>query len=333
MSLYAVENLDDALDATREFLLPFDRSRWLKLAVVVLFLGVSGTNVFQYSFGGGGGGSTTDSMIGPVEPAVWVLAAAIIGAILLVGLVYALVGSVMEFVFVESLRAESVSVRQYFRSWWGQGLRLFGFRIGVVVFTITTVLVVSAPALFVAFGSGQIGAGALVPLYLVLVPVFVVVAMGIAVVYSFTTVFVVPIMMVDDCGVVAGWRRLWPSIKSAWKQYLTYAIASLVLTFIGGVLFTMAAVFIALLLVLPFGVFAALGAGVMLVWEPLGWVIIAFVVFAYVLTLIAVSALVQVPVQVYLRYFALLVLGDIEPDYDVITDLRTRIRDDDAATA
>ena len=37
MTLYALEDLDDALDATRAFLWPIDRSTWIKLAVVVFF--------------------------------------------------------------------------------------------------------------------------------------------------------------------------------------------------------------------------------------------------------------------------------------------------------
>ena len=37
MSLYAVDAIDDALSATRSFLWPFDRGRWLRLALVVFF--------------------------------------------------------------------------------------------------------------------------------------------------------------------------------------------------------------------------------------------------------------------------------------------------------
>jgi hypothetical protein len=35
---------------------------------------------------------------------------------------------------------------------------------------------------------------------------------------------------------------------------------------------------------------------------------------------------VQVPVHTYLRYYALLVLGDVEPDLDLVPDQRAAIR-------
>jgi len=46
MALAAIDRIDDAVDMTRSFLLPFDGGRWARLAVVTFFL-----------IGGGGGGS------------------------------------------------------------------------------------------------------------------------------------------------------------------------------------------------------------------------------------------------------------------------------------
>ena len=45
MSLHAIDDIGDAIDATKAFLTPVSVRKWLKLAFVVLFLG-----------GGGGGG-------------------------------------------------------------------------------------------------------------------------------------------------------------------------------------------------------------------------------------------------------------------------------------
>ena len=39
MTLYALDAIDDAATATRELLWPFDLGRWLRLVVVVFFLG------------------------------------------------------------------------------------------------------------------------------------------------------------------------------------------------------------------------------------------------------------------------------------------------------
>jgi hypothetical protein len=52
-------------------------------------------------------------------------------ATILLGLVFALVGAIMEFVFIESLRTGDVSIRRSWSDRWRQGLRLFGFRIAI----------------------------------------------------------------------------------------------------------------------------------------------------------------------------------------------------------
>ena len=58
VTLYAFDDIDDAIDATRAFLWPFDLGRWAKLALVLFFLGGTGGsfNPFGYNFGGTGGG-------------------------------------------------------------------------------------------------------------------------------------------------------------------------------------------------------------------------------------------------------------------------------------
>lgn len=45
---------------------------------------------------------------------------------------------------------------------------------------------------------------------------------------------------------------------------------------------------------------------------------LAVLAFVFALAVLVVRALVQVPVLTYLRYYALLVLGDIEPEFDLV---------------
>lgn len=329
MTLYAVDNIDDAIDATRAFLTPVDRSQWLKLAVVMLFIGLPGANAnsVQYSFGGNGAVSSVDMPSIVLSPTVWAAIFAVVAVGILLALVFGLVGSVMEFVFIESLRRETVSLREYWGHHWRRGLRLFGFRLGLFVFVAGTVLLVSLPVLLFVIGPGQIGTWEILGVVVGLLPLLILLAITVFLVHGFTTVFVVPIMMLEDVGVLAGWRRLWPSIRAAWKQYLAYAVASVLLSFVGGILFAVVTGIAAFVLALPFLVLAGVGALLLVVWAPAGWAVIAFVALLFVLTVIVLAAVVQVPIQVYLRYYALLVLGDIEEDFDIITDQRDRIRD------
>jgi hypothetical protein len=337
MALYALEDLDDALDVTRGLLTPIDRTVWVKLAFVAFFIGGPGANLnsFQSTFGGGGNGNAGAPPGQVVFPdigfPVWIAIAAVIGVLLLVALVFALVGSIMEFVFVESLRSEEVTVRRYWGRRWRQGVRLFGFRLVIGFFVLGTVAL-AAGAGFLLFDGG--GAGAIAALVLLLLPLFVVLGVVVGLVNGFTTVFVVPIMVLTDCNVLAGWRRLWPTITDQWEQYLAYAIASFFLSIIGGILIAITVAVLALLLLVPFGVLFAIGVALLVfVSEPVGIGALVVVGILFGLAVLVVAALVQVPVQAYLRYYALLVLGDVESELDLIPEQRAAVRESSSEPA
>ncbi|WP_435365604.1 DUF7544 domain-containing protein [Haloarchaeobius sp. DYHT-AS-18] len=331
MALHAIEDLGDAYQVTRSFLSSLGQTGWLKLALVVLFIGGPGANYssFQYSVpaDSNGGGVPVDT--GPLTvPDVWLIAAIIV-AIALLALAFLLVGSILEFVFVESLRTESVQVRRYWREHWRSGLRLFGFRfvLGLLVFGTVAVFVVLF--LLTGFGSESPRALVLLTVVLLLVPLFVLLAVLVGLVNGFTTVFVVPIMLVEEVGVIGGWRRLWGTIPANWTQYLAYAVAGAILSMVGGVVVGIVAGVAALVLLVPFG--ALFGGGFLLfsAVEALGILVMAVAAVLFVVCLVAVAAVVQVPVQTYLRYYAMLVLGDVAPDLDPVPEQRSAVRADD----
>jgi len=333
MALYALDDLDDALDATRSFLTPVDRTTWAKLALVALFVGGTGTNVFSWSFGGGGGNGGPTPGAGPptvdLGPQIWLLIAGVVGVLALLGLGFVLVASIMEFVFVESLRNETVTIRRYWSRRWRQGLRLFGFRVVVGLLVLASVALLAAPFLLPFIGI-PIGGGAAIAAFLVLIPLFLVLAVVVGLVNGFTTVFVVPVMILEDCGVLAGWRRLWPTLTAHWKQYLAYAVAGFFLSIVGGVVVGIVTAIGALVLLLPFGILFVLGGATFLFLSELAGIAILVVVgIAYALAVIAVAALAQVPVKSYLRYYALFVLGDVESEFDLVTEQRARVRGDE----
>ncbi|MFB6184015.1 MAG: hypothetical protein ABEI96_05615 [Haloarculaceae archaeon] len=336
MVLHAFEDIDDALAVTRSFLTPVDRTLWVKLAFVAFFIGGPGAgfNTFQYTFGDGTGGvSPGGPGPGPgsgIGPRTWLLVGAVVLAVFLLALAFALVGAIMEFVFVESLRTQTVTIRRYWGRRWGQGLRLFGFRLIVGVFVFAFAALFAAPFVLSMLGVGGVGAGFEIALFVLLVPLFLVLAVVAGLVNGFTTVFVVPVMVLEDCGVLDGWRRLWPSLTNQWQQYLAYAVAGFVLSLVGGIVVGIVTVVLALLLLVPFGVLFAIGVGVLAVAEPLGIGLLVIVGVLYVLAIFVVAALAQVPVQTYLRYYALLVLGDVDSDLDLIPDLRTNVREETA---
>jgi len=344
MALFAVERIDDAVDMTRSFLTPVDAGRWARLTVVVAFL-LGGT-------GGGGGASaasgasnvpTTAGSIPqdglPEIPADFpelsaTAVAVILGAIALlivIGLIVAAVGAVMEFVLVESLSSDEIHVRQYFRRHARKGLWLFAFRLllGLAALAILggTALVlfgdVAAALLagrFVVPSSGRLLVGALV-----LVPLGIVVGVVVTLVNGFTTEFVVPIMLREDRGVLAGWRRFLPTLLAHWKQYGAYVLIAFVLHLVtgiaGSILVGLAAIVLAipaLIVAIPLGL-GALAGGSVSVGAIAALAVLAAV---YLCGLFLAAAVISVPITVFHRQFALLVLGDTNADFDVLGDRR-----------
>lgn len=333
MTLYALDDIDDSIDATRELLWPLDTGRWARLALVVFFIGgAGGTNPFQFtgSVPGDGVSVTLDDVGTPdavtsLGGTELVVIAAIVAFVVLLGLVFAVIGAIMEFIFVESLRQETVTLRSYWSEHWGRGLRLFGFRVvlGIVAFGLFALLAVAVlgPTLF---GDGGISFGFL----LLAIPVAIAVALVGTLVYAFTTMFVVPVMMVEHRGVLSAWRRFWPTVTGQWKQYLVYAIMAFVLNIAGGILVGIATLIGMIVVGIPLVIVGLLGVGLLTVSQLAGWSVIGLAVALFILALMLVALFVSVPVQTFLRYYALFVLGDTNEAFDLVPERRRAVRDE-----
>ncbi|MFC6729513.1 hypothetical protein ACFQDG_12745 [Natronoarchaeum mannanilyticum] len=334
MPWHALEALDDALTATREFLLPFSLRRWLTLAVVAFF--VSGATAFEpspsFSFGDGAVGGGPEP--GPPDPAgiglftgeltasQLQLLVALVAVLLIVGLVLAYVATVLEFVFVEILRDREVQIRGRFGRYTDAGASLFLFRLAVGVVVLSAVL--GVVALVVLTG------GLFVIALVLLSPAFLLVGVGLWLLLAFTADFVVPAMIVEEAGVVDGWRAFWPELRAEWRQYAAYALARIVLGGVAGVGAGIGFVAAGVPLGIPFGIVAG---GLFLIGQAIGSSAIGLALAGAVaaLWLIAVlvvgTTFVQVPIQTYLRYYSLLVLGAVSPAFDLLADVRADLAD------
>jgi hypothetical protein len=334
MALNAVDDLGEAFEATKAFLWPFDASRWLKLAVVVLFVGgvggsfpTSGTNFSADAGDFPTDGATFPVDLGPVSIAdggdllALVLLLAAVG--ILLALLFGVVGSVMEFVLITSLREEEVHVRRYFREHLGVGLRLFGFRLVVGLLALSLVAGPILVLLFTGGGPAALGPGAIFGLVLVAVPLAVLFGVVFALIDGFTTFFVVPVMLVEDRGVLSAWRRFWGVLRAEWKEYLVFVVLTAVLTLVAATGVGFVVGIVGLVLVGPV-VVAGIASAV--AGSPILLGIVAIVGLLAGLVVLFVAAVVRVPVVTYFRYYAMLVLGDTETDLDPIPERRGRIR-------
>jgi hypothetical protein len=328
MSYSALSSIGDAIDATRDFLFPVDRSRWLRLAVYAFFLGATSfgsTPNLPGNLGGGGetpGGGTVGD-IGRLAPELGAVVVAAILLVVVLALAFRYLTAVTEFAFVEALRDETVSVRAQFRRNLGRGLRLFGFQ--VLLFGGVVAIVLGPLGLLFA-----IEGGAALVLLVVAIPVFFLAMFVVGIVNRLTTDFVVPTMLVEDESLLGGWRRLWPVLRSNLAETAVYVVILYVLQFAIGIGVVVVLGVIALVLGLPlaavgFAVYAAAGGTLGLAVGS----VIAVLALVFVALLFVAGLAIQIPVQTFYRYFELFVLGDLDADLDLIPEARDAVRAED----
>lgn len=332
MSLYALDAVEDAIATTRAFLLPFDLRRWAKLALLVFFVGTGGSGANPVQFTNSTSGWSSPGPGGTPQlptglPQIGTLELAIIAAVgvfvLLVWLAFAYVGALFEFVFVESLREEEVHIREYWREFRALGRRLFAFRIVLgLLFLLVAGGIVAVAAAPYLLGAARLSFGLLALAALLLVGL----AIFAGLIRGFTTEFVVPVMLLEDRGVLEAWRQFWPVLTEQWKQFAAYVVVRFVLAIAAGILLGLVVGLATLLLAIPFGVLGVAGYLLVSTQAVLGWAVVAFAFGLFVLSFLALSLLAAVPVGTYFRYYALLVLGDTEAQFDAIPDQRTAAR-------
>lgn len=307
MSLSIFDRLDDAVAAARSLLLPFDTGRWLRLTVLALLVGGGGSSV------GGSAGATAGNLPGPTDVSgqlpnvdVLVLVAAVVGILLLVGLIVGYLACCFEFALVDGLATREVSIRANVRRYAGQAARLFGFRLVVFLLAAAVVLLPVAavfdfsldiqPDAFTLFG------------VLGILATLLVAAVVAGTVHVLTTMFVVPTMYATDRGVLASWRHVWGGLTDHPFETVGFVLLS---TFLSGAALAMVgtvAGIVGFVVVVPVAVVSIAAFGLL---GPLGLVVVVPVVLLGVLSLAVISATLRVPVVVGMRYYALLVLADL----------------------
>jgi len=348
MALYAAERIDDAVALTRSLLFPFDVGLWARLTVVVFVLGFgSGGTFANLGYNGsstgsaaGSAGSTVNQTvdIGSVSVAneIIVAVAAIVLVLGMIWLALAWLGATLEFVFVEALSSQSLSIRRGLGRHWGRGLRLFAFRIAVFGLTLALVggvgLAVFWDPITAVLGgeSVAISESRLIAGIGVVLITGVLVGLPGLVVHWLTTELVVPIMLAEGRGVLGSWRQLLSAIRTQWKQFVVYLLVVVGLriatTIAAGIVLSIVAVVLAIpFLIVGLGLgLGTLASGTITTPLVVGLVLL---LLAFVLVVTLVNAVVHVPVESFHRYFSLLFVGDVSADFDVLEEIRPPLSD------
>ncbi len=306
----------------RQLLQPFRFWQWTRLALVGLLAGETGSGGsfnFPTNIPHQTGSSRHFMQQGwpKIDPAIL---GGLIATLVIAGFVFFIVmlyvSSVMRFILFDSVLARECHIRQGWNRRQGPGWNYFLWQLGITLASLAgATVLLGIPAAF-AFGMGWFNPprehvlalvlGGIVVFFLLFL-LFVIVT----VVHVFTKDFVVPQMALEGIGAVEGWRRLWPMIQGEQGGYAGYVGMKIVLAIGAGIVIGIASVILVLILGIPtagLGIIAVLtGKTVGLTWNvytiTLAVVVgcILFAIFFYLVSLIAVPAIVFFPA--YAIYF------------------------------
>ncbi|SCL75241.1 hypothetical protein L21_1134 [Methanoculleus chikugoensis] len=300
--MYAFSRLDGAFQRTKSLLWPIRWDVWLRLALIALFVGggVSFPNTSGYTFEEG------DLPPGVVEslPDIAPLIVAFILIVLVIALIWWIIGTVMQFVFVDMLRTGDIHIRPFFGERLGKGVRLFLFQVGL-----TLILILAMMALIlmlVGIGGSGVGGAAFI---LVFIPFILVAALLFGIIFLLTNDFVVPIMIHEDCGVIEGWRRLFGTISNNVMQTLVYIVTRLVLGLIAAIVQAVLVILAMVIIAIPF----ILVGIVLLAAIQANIVLLLALLIPYLVIAVPVALLIAVPFVTFFRYYGLLVLEGLAP--------------------
>ena len=293
MSLYALENLDEAVEETKDLLLPFDLMTWTKIAIIALL--ASGVSIPNLPVGAPSGGSgeqvytpgsdfenTPDVASGLGDISISGLSTAdttdpVAVAILALGVLFGgfflYVSSVFQFIYYQTVLDKKPSIVENIRKHAYRGLRYLGFQIGIVILALAALIVPAA-----LWGTSQFMA--LVALIAFWMPF----ALALGIIMSLVHDLVLLRMIEEKEGLIESWKSVWPDIKTQWRQVIAFMFVKLFIGLAIGVATFMILAIVALMLLIPFGIaglLLGLVSPILALLSVIGWLLTVGLVMFY----------------------------------------------------
>ena len=332
--------IEGALTKTKQMLFePLDLTKWVKLAIILLFIGGGGggydfsSNPFNSNFGDFGdfGDSYSDVELDAFvketvsEVSVFVhqymtYIVLAVPAILLVTALFSYISNVLQFVFVESVVRNHITIRAYIKNNLGNGLRLFILNWTLGIIFLIAIILSLLPALSAVL-DGDVSAlffGSFILFFAVLVLAIII----LDIIGSFINL-AIPVMLYENVGILKALSKVISTAMHSIPQVLVYWIIRGVI----GIIVNIAATIISLIIVL---IAVLIGIAVYMILTLLGFslfdmahlLIPGLFFFACILLLAFIIRLVTVPFPVFRRYHTLLFLrnwyADIVPFWEPV---------------
>lgn len=291
MSLHAVEKIEDALQRTKDILLPFELKNWTRLAIITVFLGGFGfSNIFfNMPFPSGEYGSTgTNAMTGmatSMPAASGIVAAGALTAILAVVFGFMYLSAVFKFVMYRSLREKNVRIRKNIGRHFVDGLKYLLFQL--LMFTVGIGLLLGL------IGSFTLSTVVGVLLIFLAIPVAVLFAVFSGLVHDFALQDIIE----EEKGFIQAVKDSVYSVTDSWRQFGGYLIFRMIISIAIGAMSFFLFLTVTMILVIPFLLIGILAATIS---QVLG-IIVGMI---GVLTWMIVMLYINVPFRVYMySYF------------------------------
>ena len=329
--------IEGAMTKTRQMLFePFDLTKWVKLAIILLFIGFGGGGGSNFSsnpsgnsfedFDGSQSGAELDAFVEEVVSGVsasvhqyMTYSILAVLAILLVIVLFAYISNVMQFVFVESVVRNHVTIQAYIRNNLGNGLRLFILNWTLGLTFLIAIILSLLPALS-AIPEGDFSATFFGSFTLFLI--VIVIGIILLVIISSFINLAIPVMLYENVGILKALSKVINTAAHSISQVLVYWIMRGVLGIIVGI----TAAIIGLIVVLIAGlVLLLIGIVIYMILTLLGFgfndsevlIVLGLFFVASMLVLIFLAILATVPLPVFMKYHTLLFLrnwyADIVP--------------------
>jgi hypothetical protein len=327
MSWYGIDAVDKAVSRTRRALFePFNFWKWVKLAIIIFFLGGGG-----YNYGGSGNNYRMNpeelqniSMAPDLIPryishnieniypsgdsfALYGLLIALVAGLILLILLFSYISSVMEFVFVEALVKNDVKFWAYSRKFLGKGFNLLLVRLALGLIFLLLLGIAALPLISsILKTSSDLSWPALMGGLLWFIGVLIVLGLLMAIISSFISL-AIPISMYRNIGILASLKLAFANFRKSWKQVLVYWVARFVLGLVLGIL-----MLILFLVVLVVSVIISLIIDGILYFlfsavtsDPWNWILLAPFIFIELLLFFGTLLLLNVPFAVFMKYHLL----------------------------
>ena len=317
-SSQAVDTIGPAFERTiKQLFRPFRLGHWLRLGVVSLL---------TWEFSGGGfnfpniPSDTSEELLAGTPAVPLIIGASVAATILLLFLTY--VASVFRFILFDSVLNDRCLIAEGWVRWQRQGRSLFLWWIGfttIMIFVFTLFFGVPAGLAWIAGIFDTPGEHVVLLVIGGVVLFFLFLALLVATMVASLAVrdWVVPLMALENIGVLEGWRRLWPMVSANKSAYLLFVVMKALLALGSAIFFTILYVMVALMLflavLLPGIIAAIVGQAAGVTWSPGTIALVSVLGGVIVLVILYLMALVYAPAMVFFQAYALHFFGTQYP--------------------